>query len=176
MAPRRIVTALALLAALPLAASCTKPSNIPMRIQLRFVSGEHSMDSHSYTYRVTIEHAKVTYYGPHEPCERGRCRHAEVTFTLSLEHGRRVAKALEALCLEFRQKQATGALGNYVQLELSGSLRGKKTAISIAGMTSRQRAASGPKLDDKALKIVELARRLKGVLRDAARSKMPKAL
>jgi hypothetical protein len=69
--------------ALTLAMACGAKSAPPradaIGVTLSLVDGEHSKDSNSQSYTVSVTAEGVEYTGPHPPCVRGRCERGSVS-------------------------------------------------------------------------------------------------
>ena len=90
-------------------------------LSIDLTESEKSKDSNRRTYRVEIDGARATYFGPDlATCERGRCDHRKWTVSLSAEQQARLWELVgaERLRRNFREQKSTDGLGHFVTLEV----------------------------------------------------------
>jgi len=165
--------------------SCEKDENkspqvarTALKLQLEFglTEGENSKDSHSFRYRCTLAQGKLKYYGPYGECERGQCKHKEVSFTLDAKQYVKLLDLIDRVQLyqSFKEEKKTDQIGSYIELDLRLGLGKKRTQLRLKGM-HRARQEKSQELSPEARKLAHQADQLKRLLVEFVKPQLPGA-
>ena len=107
----------------------------PLRLRAEHVSSEASKDSNTTRRRADFDGRVLTYYGPHGPCQRGRCGHAEVQVLLLKSEVTELEAVVEkhdfwkSLTESRPNKVGSPSVTNSATIELSAESRSARSSV-----------------------------------------------